>query len=141
MTISNMDDIIDSREVIARIDELEGERDTFLEEWLEAHEFEDVTSTDDSPWEDENADDAEELNALVELAAEGEGSPDWVHGEALISESYFTRYAEQMAEDIGAIDPSASWPLNHIDWEAAASALQQDYFSVDYGDQSYWIRA
>jgi len=34
-------------------------------------------------------------------------------------------YAEQLAEDIGAIDPNASheWPKSYIDWEAAARDL------------------
>ena len=63
-----------------------------------------------------------------------------MHGETLIRDTYFEDYARELAEDIGAINRDASWPNNCIDWEEAASQLQQDYFSVEYGDVIYWIR-
>lgn len=59
----------------------------------------------------------------------------------LIRDSYFTTYAEELADDIGAIDRDARWPLNHIDWEAAASELQMDYTSVTLDGIDYWIRS
>ena len=111
---SNSDDVIDSRDVIERIDDLEG--------------------TDD---EDEKA----ELKVLEALAEEGEGSPDWRHGETLIRDSHFEDYARELAEDIGAIKGDESWPLNCIDWKEAAELLQQDYFSVDFDGVDYWIRS
>lgn len=49
-------------------------------------------------------------------------------------------YAETLAEDIGAIDRNAGWPLMHIDWEAAADALKMDYRQVDYDGVAYWMR-
>lgn len=36
-------------------------------------------------------------------------------------------FAQDYAEGVGAIDRDAKWPMNHIDWEAAASDLMQDY--------------
>lgn len=110
-------DIIDSRDVIARIDELES-AGTLGE------------------------DDSEELTKLRNLASEGESyAADWRHGEALISDDHFTAYAEELADDIGAIDKNASWPINHIDWNAAAEALKQDYSSIEYGSTTYWVRS
>lgn len=39
-----------------------------------------------------------------------------------------------------AIDRNASWPANHIDWEAAANELEQDYTEVDFNGEVYLYR-
>lgn len=36
-------------------------------------------------------------------------------------------FAEDMAEQVGAIDRDAKWPMNCIDWEHAARELMMDY--------------
>lgn len=113
-TISNSDDMIDLSDVIARIEELSGEC--------------------------ANEDYAEELAALESLAEEAKGCADWQYGETLIRDSYFKTYAQDLAEDIGAIDRDATWPNTHIDWDAAAEELQMEYTSVDFGGVEYWIR-
>lgn len=125
---TNSDDLIDSRDVIARIEELEGARDAAQEEseaaliaWLEAN--------------------GEELTALKSLADEASGyASDWQHGETLIRDSYFEDYARQLAEDIGAIPENSAWPCTCIDWEQAAKELQMDYTSVDFDGITYWTR-
>jgi hypothetical protein len=117
--ISNSDDVIDSRDVIARIDEL-----------IELSKGEDWTVEDN-----------DELTALQALAAEGENyAADWPYGETLIRDSYFRDYAEQLAEDIGAINSDASWPNNCIDWDRAARELRMDYSAIDFDGVTYWIR-
>ncbi len=114
--ISNSEDVIDSREVIARIEELQ--------------------STDER---DES--EQEELTALEALAEEASGyAPDWQYGESLIRDSYFKEYAMQLAEDIGAINANASWPNSCIDWDQAARELQMDYTAVEFDGVTYWIR-
>lgn len=40
-------------------------------------------------------------------------------------------FAMDMAENIGAIDPNATWPLGYIDWERAARDLMMDYSEHD----------
>ena len=35
-----------------------------------------------------------------------------------------------MAEDLGAIDPNAGWPLYCIDWDQAARDLRMDYTEI-----------
>lgn len=40
-------------------------------------------------------------------------------------------FAQDMAENIGAIDMDAKWPNNCIDWEKASSQLMQDYTEQD----------
>lgn len=157
--ISNSDDIIDSRDVIARIEELESELETLtdavdearrgvdepdldgddrpLEEIVEeAQETLASAQTNLADWEGE-----EELKILKALAEQGEDSADWNYGETLIRDSYFEEYAEQLADDIGAIDRNARWPVNCIDWGKAADELKQDYIEVDFDGEAYWIRA
>lgn len=48
--------------------------------------------------------------------------------------------AQELADDIGAIDSNAKWPLNHIDWEAAAEELKMDYTEVNFNGTTYYIR-
>lgn len=163
--ISNSDDIIDSRDVLARIEELEselsdltdavdeatGEVEETLRELNEA-EGDDIDQARENheqaleraaeanealaDWDGE-----EELKTLKDLADQCEGCGDWGHGEPLIRDSYFQEYAEQLADDIGAIDRNARWPVNCIDWEQAARELQYDYTQVDFDGEAYWIRA
>ncbi len=153
--ISNAEDVIDSRDVIERIEELEDERESLVSDVTEAKEAYDQTDTeaDDydeieekfteaetalSCWDRDNGD---ELKALKALANEADGyASDWKYGESLIRDSYFTEYAQQLAEDIGAIDRNANWPNDCIDWDKAAEELQQDYTSVDFDGVTYWIR-
>ena len=117
--VENTEDVIDSRDIIGRIEDLEFNLDSEIIDEAEA----------------------EELKCLKELADDGEGSPDWQYVAVLISDSYFPQYAQELAEDIGAVDADAEWPLRHIDWEAAAEELKADYFSVDFDGVEYWIRA
>lgn len=115
--IDNTDDIIDSRDVIERIDEL--------------------VNQDDELTEDEH-DELVSLRALHDEAADY--SEDWEYGVALIRDSYFKTYAQELADDIGAIDAKASWPLSCIDWDQAAAELQMDYTAVDFDSVTYWTR-
>ena len=155
-TIDNFDDVIDSRDVIARIEELEGEREALQLEiddaevqWLkteagtdEAHAVVDrrqAAYVALDTWDASS--DADELRILKALADEASGyAADWTHGETLIRDSYFRDYAEQLADDIGAIDRNASWPVKCIDWDQAARELQMDYSAVDFDGVTYWIR-
>ncbi|MDH3629311.1 MAG: hypothetical protein OES25_16870 [Acidobacteriota bacterium] len=113
---SKYQDIIDSRDIIERIDELEAD-------------------------EDRDEDESEELRMLKELQSECEGyAADWHHGEALIRYSYFTEYAQELAEDCGMLTNCTDWPARCIDWEQAANELKVDYTEVDYDGVSYFIR-
>jgi antirestriction protein len=59
-----------------------------------------------------------------------------------IREASRTEYAQEFAEDIGAVekDSSGGWPGFYIDWEAAAEALQQDYTVVEFRGSTYYVR-
>lgn len=159
-TVSNSDDLIDSRDIIARIDDLQSDLDACKEiageRWDTAKETCKEGSDDgcdciacswdreqyiaDSAQEEIDANDREELADLLKLREEAEGYSDWRHGATLISDSYFEQYARDFAEDIGAINRHAQWPNTCIDWEQAARELQQDYTSVEFAGVTYWVR-
>lgn len=121
--------MFDSRDVIERIEELE---DTITFD----DEGEGIPDPDTDP------DLIDELNTLRGIAADAENEvADWQYGATFIPEHRFTEYAQQLAEDIGAIDPNAEWPLTYIDWEAAALALQQDYSAFTFDGFDYLARA
>jgi hypothetical protein len=61
-------------------------------------------------------------------------------GCILTHEDYFTEYARELAEEIGAVNGNESWPLNCIDWEYAAKELAYDYTSVEYDGDTYYVR-
>jgi len=123
--ITNMDDLIDSRDVIARIEEIEAE-------------IEDLVAEGKKP---SDCDDIDELTALKSLAEDAEGyATDWSCGETLIRDSYFKEYAQELAEDIGAVDSNTTWPNSCIDWDQAARELRMDYTGVDFGGVTYWVR-
>lgn len=85
--------------------------------------------------------DRDELVALLRLQEEAEAhASDWHHGETLIREDYFPTYAEELANDICEMPKDVKWPYTHIDWEAAAKELEQDYTTVDFDGQAYLVR-
>ena len=115
-TIDHYDVVIDSRDVIKRIEELQ---------------------SDDRRTDEETA----ELRALEALQSDTEGRcGDWRYGAQLIRDSYFATFAQELAEDIGAIPRGAGWPCTCIDWEQAARELRMDYTAVDFSGVTYWVR-
>lgn len=155
---------IDSRDVIARIEALEREFDELydviesareegdsdkigtaeknLADWIGIDEDSLPPNITYEELEDLFASDkALELRALKNLEDKASCSPDWKYGETLIQESFFVEYAQELAEEIGSISRDERWPLNHIDWEAAAKELKNDYMSVDFDGVEYLIRA
>jgi antirestriction protein len=146
--VNNYADVLDSRDIIERISELEGElqdcHDTLVSDATASVGISEIVTADLEEWLREECDggnpDAIELKALRELQNEAEGSPDWRHGETLIRDSYFEDYARELAEDCGMLKDNESWPYTCIDWEKAARELQYDYSAVDFDGVTYWIR-
>ncbi len=123
-TISSTDDLIDLRDVIARVEELREENDN------------QALSEDESL----------ELIALENFLQECKGNGgdeqwegDWYPVTA-IRESYFKTYAQELAEDIGAIPENAAWPARCIDWDQAARELKMDYTGVEFAGVTYYVR-
>lgn len=140
-SISNREDIIDSRTVIARIEELESEFNDLQTAADEAAESGDTVAAAEAQSAIDDWEDRDELKALQGLQSEAEGYSDWTHGATLIRDSYFPRYAEELASDISDYDTrKVSWPFTCIDWDRAATELQADYTSVEFDGETYWIR-
>ena len=114
-------DTIDVRDMIKRVEELEDRTD--LEDYEQAER--DVL--------------ASVLDDLKGYGGDEQWRGDW-YPITLIRDSYFRDYAEELAEDIGAINREATWPNNCIDWERAANELQMDYSSVEIEGATYWYR-
>jgi hypothetical protein len=138
--ISNAADVIDSRDVIARIEALTELRDSAQEDAQGDKEtMEDGTDLYLS--DDFTEDEYRELKALESLQDEAEGyAADWKYGETLIRDDYFEDYARQTAEELGLISRDDKWPATCIDWEKAADELKQDYTAVEFDGVTYWIR-
>lgn len=118
--VDNSQDILDSRDIIARIEELEAQKAD------EHGDFDDYADQD-------------ELDALYKLAEEAEYIADWEHGETLIRDSYFEEYAEELAVDCGYVDGDKII-YNYIDWSRWARDVQQDYTALDFDGVTYWAR-
>ena len=125
-TISNTDDTIDVRDIIARVEELE--------------EIEGIQETIDSLVEN---DDAKELVGLRELLGElkGNGGDEQWKGDwypiSLIRDSYFNDAMDELLEDIGDLPKDLPCYLQiKVDYKA----LQMDYSSVEFDGVTYWYR-
>lgn len=140
-TPSPGEDILDLTELRRQLADLETLRDAAsdqdaLEEaeseggcgtWY--HGAEDQVYINDGSWD---TDLHEEWRKLEDFLSEVGDRAD-----TAILDSYFKTYAEELAYDIGAIDRHAKWPLNHIDWEAAADELRHDYSTAEWDGHTY----
>lgn len=121
---TNSDNIVDVRDVIARYEELSAE---FSRGEASRLGTKNISSL------------AKLLNELCGAGGDEQWRGDW-YPVTLIRDDYFEQYARDLADDIGAINRDATWPNTHIDWEAAARDLQQDYSSVEWDGVTYWYR-
>lgn len=113
------ENVLDSRDIIARIN------------YLTELQLDDIIDP-------EEAIELDYLTAVEEAAACV--SQDWAYGAQLIRADYFVEFARQHAEETcGRELQSAVWPLTHIDWEAAADALAEGYEAVYMDGVEYYI--
>jgi hypothetical protein len=160
---TNTDNVIDSREIIERLEELRNERDSLREAmdaageaWQEAEKaYQECQNAETvsaallagwgheeaaeayAEWAEENSD---ELRILEELNSDGENtSSDWTHGETMIHESYFVEFCREFVSDIGDM-PKEIPSYIEIDWEKTADNIRADYSEIDFDGQTYLIR-
>jgi len=120
------DDMIDVRDIIARIEELEN--------LIEGEGCDDTCDDYKS-----------ELIALMALMQElkGMGGDEQWQGDwyplALIRDSYFAEYARQLLEDCGDLPRDLPHYIE-INWEATARNIQVDYSSLEINGGTYWTR-
>jgi len=120
MSIDNYEDVIDSRDVIERIAELEA---------MQADEDCGLDTDEES-----------ELTFLKAVAAEGSlAADDWVYGVTLVRDSYFTEYTQELVEECYGHDMKLP-DFVEVDWKATARNVQQDYTPVEFDGVTYWVR-
>lgn len=149
-TIDNTQDTLDSRDVIARRDELAEERAALVEAQSEGVEdihdndaetraaaLKDIHAAGEAlrEWDAENADELAALEAFIQ-----DGSAEWDHGVTLVRETYFEDYAQELAEELDLIPRYASWPATCIDWGRAARELRYDYTGADWSGVTYYYQ-
>jgi antirestriction protein len=129
-----MPEIIDSRDLLKEL------RDT-----LSDPHYDYSDEPDPEVWAELDEQEQERVQALRDVLAElPESTVDSEHGHSwgctLIPEDQFEAYAQEFAEDIGAIKDDAQWPATCIDWEKAARELAMDYTSVELDGTTYLCR-
>lgn len=114
------EDIIDLRDVVEEMERING----LDPQDLEPEDIEFLASVED-------------LNSQLY----GGGLEDAAQNDPImILESYFETYAQEFAEEIGAIDQNGRWPSYCIDWERAANDLAMDFSLVEFGGYNYYMR-
>ena len=134
-TVNLSADVIDVRDIIARVLELRDERDEYNEK---------MGSPD--AWDRVPDGEPEELVMLEDILSElaGYGGDEEFEGDLypveLIADSYFQEYTQNLAEECDMVDTNARWPMNCIDWEQASRELQIDYSNILIHGSTYWYR-
>jgi hypothetical protein len=103
----------------------------------------DLGDEDNSKDQDQLFDELATLESLLSDLEGNGGDEEWRgawYPATLIRESHFKDYAQELADDIGAINTEAGWPNNHIDWDAAADELLIDYTSTEFDGVTYYYR-
>ena len=116
-------DIIDVRDIIARVEEL---RESVEGEVVIQDEYEELKTLE------------ELLSNLCGYGGDEQWEGDW-YPVTLIARSYFVDYCEEMVKDIGDLPQNIPSYLA-IDWQATADNLEVDYSTVDFDGDEYLYR-
>lgn len=115
MSFNIGDNYIDSRDIIARIEELERDEEAL----------------DD--------DEKDELETLRKAAEEGEQyASDWEYGAQLIHEDCFVDYCREKLEDCGYPTKDLPWWIE-IAWDKTSDNLREDYTEIEIGGRTYLV--
>lgn len=116
------EDYLNSSDIIARINELEGElfdEDKNLVEGYDHEEF-------------------QEYENLKVINDEGEKYiEDWTYGATLVSEDAWVDYATDYIQEAYYGVTWTDFPYSHMDWEAAADELREDYYEIEIDGETY----
>lgn len=132
-TISNTDDIIDVRDIIARVEELEAELEN-IDDMPEGDMLKNTVQGDVMRAE------LAQLQGLLEDLKGNGGDEQW-RGDwypvTLIRDSHFEDAMDELLEDCGDLPKNLPCYLSiTVDY----TALQQDYASCEYEGVTYWYR-
>jgi hypothetical protein len=137
--IDSNQDVMDSRDIEERIDELEAEQGALIDAIADEENAQAEAALCDSlsKWNNENAEELASLKAFRDEMADY--CPDWTHGTTLVRDSYWKEYVQEMLADIGDI-PEDLPAYIVIDWNRTADNIQVDYTSGEFDGVTYWAR-
>ena len=143
--VSNLCDVIDTKDILARLEELQGE-------YLDG-EGEPITSA--AQWSDEDWQEQATLSNLISVVRDdANDSPE--DGVTLIRETYFAdyikeQYSDGMGPELHRYDDKTGryslfmWddlmdmaPFSNIDWAAVADNASTDYSQIEYDGVTYY---
>ena len=150
-------DIIDVRDVIARVEELRSERDSLKEQCddcVSAYEYHDGDDTKSTPeyddmlkakadlteWENDNSEELTELEELLSSMCGYGGDEQWEgdwYPVTLIHENYFESAMDELLEDVG--DTPKDLP-SYLTITVDYDVLKQDYSEVEFNGDTYYYR-
>lgn len=145
------DNVIDTRDIQDRIDEINDEIDTLKEEINDlSNEIDDLEEEEEDGNQsliDEKLDDIddkkgeievlqEELKQLLEIKDE---VPEFEDGNTLINADYWVEYCEELCKDCGYLSSDLPWWIE-IDWEKTAENIAVDYSIVEIQGETFYYR-
>lgn len=151
--MTNLDDTLDSRKLLERLEELQNEREALVDELTEAEkaleEFQGEVrnwsnlagSANDAKaeiakWDSDNGQELKSLQALNKYGEEN--ISEWRSGALLIRETHWATYAKQEIYDLGEMPKLPSYIV--IDWDKTADNFQYGYSSVEWDDVTYYYK-
>jgi hypothetical protein len=145
VTVDLTADIIDIRDIIERIEELESDLDGLKSDSpLSWQEFAQAYAGLHPHGQGQKTEELEELcnllNIMAELAGNGgdeQWQGDW-YPQMLIRDHHFVDYCRELCEDIGAV-PRDLPAYIAIDWDETARNLMSDYSSVEIPCNNRWV--
>ena len=148
-----MSNILDTRDLQDRLEELQGLKEALEEarsnvEELLADDASEKTETWEADLDDardsleraETEFTSDEQDELAELETLADEVSEWTGGNQLIPEDDFEDYCKELCEDIGDI-PHDFPSYIVIDWEATAQNLKADYSEIEYQGTTYLYRS
>jgi hypothetical protein len=154
--ITNSENVIDVRDIIARVEELESDAECQCGHSRDYHQTvrEDEQGSEDCEHDgcgcssfyfadEDERDEFKRLTVLLDELRGNGGDHDW-RGDwypvILVRDSYFEDFAREEAESLDLIKSDARWPYTCIDWKKAARELQMDYSTSDFDGVDYYYR-
>lgn len=150
---TNADDLIDIRDVIARIEELEETKNEFILNESSIPEDESpswgevIENKNETEFKWNETDGGIELKQLTEFMEEfkGYGGDEQYKGDwypiTLIRDSYWQEFCEDLVRDIGDLpNELPNYIKSNINWADVAEDLQVDYTSGEFDGVTYWAR-
>lgn len=118
--ISSTDDLIDSRNVVTR--------------------FEELSYASDNDFIDD--DEKLELKSLARLIMKGIDLEDWDHGAILVHSGYFTEYIKDYMQEAEAeaLNVMANIFKANLDWEGIADDMRHDFTIIEWEGETFYTR-